>query len=124
MKTKTKSQRCCRLDRYALPATFAAFTVCQCPTVPLAAELAIGIPDPSVATSLPAQLADPGSVRKALAERGITGGANYIGEYFGVASGGLNHDGHYDGRLELYIDANLETMENALVIGIRSSINC
>jgi porin len=69
-----------------------------------------GIPDPSIATSLPAGLADPGGIRKELATRGITTGANYIGEYFGVASGGLNRDGHYDGRLELWMDANLETM--------------
>jgi porin len=69
-----------------------------------------GIPDPSIATRLPAGIADPGGIRKELATRGITTGANYIGEYFGVASGGLNRDGHYDGRLELWMDANLETM--------------
>ncbi len=110
MKTTTKSQGCCRRDRYALPAAFAAVAICPCATIALAAEPVTGLPDPSIATSLPAHLADPGGARKALAERGITGGANYIGEYFGVASGGLNQDGHYDGRLELYIDANLETM--------------
>lgn len=73
-----------------------------------AEEAPTGIPDPSIATSLPPELADPGGIRRDLAARGITVGANYIGEYFGVASGGLNRDGHYDGRLELYLDANLE----------------
>lgn len=75
-----------------------------------AEEAPTGIPDPSIATSLPPELADPGGIRRDLAARGITVGANYIGEYFGVASGGLNRDGHYDGRLELYLDANLETL--------------
>ncbi len=70
-----------------------------------------GIPETSIATSLPPALADPGGVRKDLANRGITVGANYIGEVFGVAAGGLNRDSHYDGRLELWLDADL----NALV---------
>lgn len=73
-------------------------------------DVPTGIPDPSVATSLPADLADPGGIRKELAARGITTGANYIGEYFGVASGGLSRNDRYDGRLELWIDADLETL--------------
>ena len=66
-----------------------------------------GIPETSIATSLPPALADPGGIRKDLASRGITVGANYIGEVFSVAAGGLNRDTHYDGRLELWLDADL-----------------
>lgn len=74
-------------------------------------EAQSGIPETSIARSLPPALADPGGVRKNLANRGITNGANYIGEVFGLATGGLNRDTHYDGRLELWLDADL----NALV---------
>jgi porin len=73
-------------------------------------DVPTGIPDPSIATSLPAALADPLGARRDLAARGITGGANYIDELFGVVSGGLNRDWHYDGRLELYADADLEKL--------------
>ncbi len=66
-----------------------------------------GIPETSIATSLPPALADPGAIRKDLASRGIIVGANYIGEVFSVAAGGLNRDTHYDGRLELWLDADL-----------------
>lgn len=69
-----------------------------------------GIPDPSIATNLPTDLADPGGIRKNLATRGITIGANYIGEVFSDVSGGLNRGNHYDGRLELHVDADLKTM--------------
>ena len=76
----------------------------------LAGDEPTGLPDVSIATSLPPELADPGGVRRHFAARGVTFGANYIGEYFGVASGGLNRDGHYDGRLELWVDVDLGTM--------------
>jgi porin len=69
-----------------------------------------GIPETSIATSLPPALADPRGIRKDLATRGITVGANYIGEVFGVAAGGLNRDTHYDGRLELWLDADLDAL--------------
>jgi porin len=69
-----------------------------------------GVPETSIATSLPPALADPSGVRRDLAKRGITVGANYIGEVFGVAAGGLNRDTHYDGRLELWLDADLDRL--------------
>lgn len=75
-----------------------------------AGEEITGLPEVSIGTSLPAGLADPGGIRRDFAGRGVLFGANYIGEYFGVASGGLNQDGHYDGRLELWIDVDLGTM--------------
>jgi porin len=75
-----------------------------------AQDVSTGVPEASIAASLPPELADPGGVRRHLARDGITYGANYIGEYFGVASGGLNRDGHYDGRLELWLDADLKRL--------------
>jgi porin len=69
-----------------------------------------GAPDPSIASSLPPSLADPGGIRRDLAARGITFGVNYIGEVFGVAAGGLNNDTNYFGSLELVVDADLETL--------------
>ncbi|MGH6741797.1 MAG: carbohydrate porin, partial [Bradyrhizobium sp.] len=69
-----------------------------------------GIPDPSLATSLPPELADPGGVRAALASRGVTFGINYIGEAFGNATGGFNRGSLYDGRLEIAVAADMEKM--------------
>ncbi len=69
-----------------------------------------GIPDPSIATSLPPGLADPGGVRAAWASRGVTFGINYIGEMFGTASGGFENRTYYDGRLEVAVSADLEKM--------------
>jgi len=49
-----------------------------------------GLPEPSIGTSLPRDLADPGSVRSAFAKRGIIFGVNYIGEVLGNPTGGWN----------------------------------
>ena len=102
-----------RLTRAALP-TASALTIISAVTIQLlfstgvrAEERPTGLPEASVATSLPPQLGDPGGLRRHLARDGVTFGANYINEYVGVASGGLNRDGHYDGRLELFLDADL-----------------
>lgn len=67
-----------------------------------------GSADPSIATSLPPHLADPGGVRSSLSERGITYGYNYIGEALSNRKGGIETGTIYDGRLELYADADLE----------------
>jgi porin len=69
-----------------------------------------GIPDPSIATSLPSSLADPGGLRSAWARHGVTFGVNYIGEVFGNTSGGLDRGTFYDGRLEVAVSADLEKM--------------
>ncbi|MGE0701736.1 MAG: carbohydrate porin, partial [Hyphomicrobiaceae bacterium] len=69
-----------------------------------------GVPDPSIATSLPPEIADPGGVRARLYARGITYGANYIGEVLGVVSGGRERGTTYDGRLELYTKWDLEKL--------------
>lgn len=79
--------------------------------VPARAEDGIpGIPDPSIATSLPSALGDPGGVRSALGRRGITFGVNYIGEVLGTVSGGVDRNGYYDGRLEVAIAADMEKL--------------
>jgi len=69
-----------------------------------------GLPEPSIGTSLPPELADPGGVRSALANQGITFSVNYIGEVFGNASGGFKQGTYYDGRLEVAVSADLEQM--------------
>jgi len=58
-----------------------------------------GIPTPSIASSFPQELADPGGIRSALARRGITFGVNYIGEVLGNPDGGVKQSTYYDGRL-------------------------
>ena len=68
-----------------------------------------GIPDPSIATSLPAK-GDPDGTRAALAEKGVTYGINYIGEILGNPTGGVKQGAIYEGRLEGVFDADLEKL--------------
>lgn len=70
-----------------------------------------GIPDPSIATSLP-QNGDPLGYRKALAERGITVGLNYVGQWQGNTSGGTRQSSIYIGRFEALVDVDLEKFIN------------
>lgn len=51
--------------------------------------------------------ADMGGVRPALAAAGLELGAEYTGETFGVASGGVRRGLVYDGQLMLSVDADL-----------------
>jgi porin len=67
-----------------------------------------GIPNPSIATSLPDK-ADSDGVRAALAAKGVTYGINYIGEILGN-SGGLKQGAIYEGLLEGILDADLEKL--------------
>lgn len=73
-------------------------------------EVPTGIPDPSIATSLPPALGDPGGIRRGLAAHGISAGANYTGEVLGNVSGGLKQSTHYDGLLELYTDIEMQKL--------------
>ena len=70
-------------------------------------EPVTGIPDPSIATLLPGN-GDIGGIRKALAQRGVTYGANYTGDVNGNVSGGIQQGTHYIGLLELYSDIDLQ----------------
>lgn len=67
-----------------------------------------GIPDPSIATSFPAGLRDPGDVRRRLAERGITFKLNYTGEVISVIAGGLRQGTKYEGLGEVVLDVDFE----------------
>ncbi len=66
-----------------------------------------GIPLPSIATSLPAN-GDSTGTRKWLAQRGVNYGFNYTGEALGNVSGGVRRGALYEGKLEGYVDADLE----------------
>jgi porin len=69
-----------------------------------------GVPESSIATSLPHELADPGGVRSALGRDGVTFHVNYIGEVLGNPVGGVKQGTFYDGRLELAVEADFEKM--------------
>ena len=66
-----------------------------------------GIPNPSIATSLPK--GEDSVVRAALADKGITYGVNYIGEIWGN-SGGADQGFLPGGRLEGVLDADLDKL--------------
>lgn len=67
-----------------------------------------GLPEESIASSLPPWLADPRGIRSAFGRRGITFHVHYIGEVLGNPTGGFKQGTYYDGRLELAVDADLE----------------
>jgi porin len=69
-----------------------------------------GLPDPSIATSLPPGLADPGGVRSALASQGILFGVNYTSDVLGNVSGGVEQSTHYAGLLEVYTAIDLSKL--------------
>lgn len=69
-----------------------------------------GIPEPSVATSLPKQLADPAGVRSRLAKDGITFNVNYIGNVLGNPTGGYAQGTFYMGRLEVGLSVDFAEM--------------
>ena len=69
-----------------------------------------GIPESSIASSLPDHLADPGGIRSRLGKRGIQVGLHYIGEVLGNPSGGIKQSAHYSGLLQVAVEADLEKM--------------
>ncbi len=69
-----------------------------------------GLPEPSIASSLPRALADPGGIRSRLGREGIIFHVNYIGEVLDNPTGGVKQGGFYDGRLELALEADLEKL--------------
>jgi porin len=91
----------------AMAAAFAG-TTATAQTIAQESDRIPGLPEPSIGSSLPRDLADPGGVRSALARRGITFGVNYIGEVLGNPTGGFSQGTYYDGRLELAVAADLE----------------
>ena len=67
-----------------------------------------GLPESSIASSLPRELADPGGIRSALGREGITFHVNYIGEVLANPTGGVKQGTVYDGRLEFALKADME----------------
>ncbi len=65
------------------------------------------LPENSLGVGLPT-LADPGSLRSALWERGVKFQLNYIGDLLNSTRGGMRTGSAYSGRLELVIDGDLE----------------
>lgn len=90
-------------------------------TAVAADEGAAGLPDPSIATSLPREFGDPGGGRSALAKHGILYGANYTGDVLGNVSGGVERSAHYAGLLEMYADIDLETLAGWRGLSLRAS---
>jgi porin len=79
-------------------------------TEPLSAHGVDGIPEDSVLSSLGPKMASLGGLRPLLARGGIAVNATYIGEVLGNPSGGVKQSTHYDGLLDVHLDANMEKM--------------
>ena len=71
-----------------------------------------GIPPGSLAAGLPSN-GDPDGRRKVLAERGVTYGVNYVGEWQNNVSGGIRTGGIYIGRLEGIVEMDLAKLVGA-----------
>lgn len=72
-------------------------------------ETVDGIPAASIAIGLPAN-GDPLGQRKRLNDRGISYGLVYTGEMLANTSGGVRQGGIYEGKLELFLNADLEKL--------------
>lgn len=94
----------------------AALALTTCMSLPLTAAWAEeaprkdGIPDPSIATSLPPVLGTTFGLRPWLAAYGITYQLNQISEGWRNSQGGEKLGNTYVGRTELVIDADLEKL--------------
>jgi porin len=66
-----------------------------------------GVSEDSALSSLWPQMDTLGGTRPALARSGVGFGATYIGEVLGNPSGGVKQSAHYDGLLDVYMDANM-----------------
>jgi porin len=69
-----------------------------------------GVPEDSALSSLWPKMATLGGLRPVLAQGGIALSATYIGEVLGNPSGGVKQSAHYDGLLDVHLDANMEKM--------------
>jgi porin len=79
-------------------------------TEPATAHGVDGVPEDSALSSLWPQMATLGGLRPMLARDGIGLRATYIGEVLGNPSGGVKQSAHYDGLLDVHLDANMEKM--------------
>ena len=105
----SESDRCRMVGRFA-----AALLLATCVSASLTVARAEeeprkdGVPDPSIATSLPTELGTTFGLRPWLASIGITYQLNQISEGWRNAQGGEKLGNTYVGRTELVIDADLE----------------
>jgi porin len=58
----------------------------------------------------PTPSGDWGGARSALKDKGVDITLNYLGEIFGVLSGGINRRASYEGQLEFDVDADLQKL--------------
>ena len=65
-------------------------------------EPVTGLPEDSIAKGWN----DP--VRASFAQRGVTYGLNYTGEFYDVTSGGVSRGSTYNGLIETYVDVDLQ----------------
>ena len=82
--------------------------------------LPTGIPDESIATSLPSNR-DPAGIRQALSGAGITFSVTYTGEVLGNPSGGFRHGTLYDGLLVVEGDIDFEKLSGWKGLNFHSS---
>ena len=68
-----------------------------------------GLPDPSIATSLPSY-GDRLDARSAFARQGVSYGIDYTGDVLGNVTGGTKQSAHYAGLLEGYLDGDFEKL--------------
>ena len=92
---------------FALPSAASAECVF---TEPATAHGVDGIPEDSALSSLWPKMATLGGIRPLLGRGGIMVSATYIGEVLGNPSGGVKQSTHYDGLLDVHLDANMEKM--------------
>jgi porin len=69
-----------------------------------------GVPEDSALSNLWPKMATLGGIRPLLARGGIMVSGTYIGEVLGNPSGGVKQSTHYDGLLDVHLDANMEKM--------------
>jgi porin len=69
-----------------------------------------GVPEDSALSSLWPRMQTLGGLRPALAPNGIAITGTYIGEVLGNPSGGIEQSTHYDGLLDVHLDADMEQM--------------
>jgi porin len=79
-------------------------------TEPATAHGVDGIPEDSALSSLWPSMASLGGIRPLLARGGMMVSAVYIGEVLGNPSGGVKQGTHYDGLLDVHLDANMDKM--------------
>ncbi|HAH65168.1 MAG TPA: hypothetical protein DCL72_06765, partial [Rhizobiales bacterium] len=79
-------------------------------TEPASAHGVDGIPEDSALSSLWPKMDTLGGIRPPLARNGIRVSPTYIGEVLGNPSGGIKQSAHYDGLLDVHLDANMEKM--------------